>query len=84
MRYKVLKYDLVDVEIESVVLYYESISYDLGFKFESEVEKALDKLETSPIYILYLLIEYIEEYLLKGFRMFLSKTLRNFGFNLLF
>ena len=48
MRYKVLKYDLVDIETERVVLYYESISYDLGVKFENEVEKVLDKLETSP------------------------------------
>lgn len=50
MHYKVLKYDLVDFEIERVILYYESISYKLGIKFETEVEKALDKLETIPGY----------------------------------
>lgn len=50
MRYKVFKYELVDVEIERVVLYYETISYDLGLKFENEVERAFDKLETSAAY----------------------------------
>lgn len=48
MHYNVLKYDVVDFEIERVILYYESISYNLGLKFETEVEKALDRLETMP------------------------------------
>lgn len=50
MHYKVLKYNLVDFEIEKVILYYESISYNLGLKFETEVEKTLDKLEKTPEY----------------------------------
>ena len=42
-----LKYNIVDEEIIKVILYYESISYNLGLRFESEIEKALDKLETN-------------------------------------
>lgn len=41
---------MVDFEIERVILYYESISYNLGIKFETEVEKTLDKLENIPGY----------------------------------
>ena len=54
MHYEVLKYDVVDFEVERVILYYESLSYDIGIKFEKQVEKALDKLETSPAYYLML------------------------------
>ena len=50
MHYEVLKYNLVDFEIEKVILYYESISYNLGLRFETEVERTLDKLETTPEY----------------------------------
>ena len=54
MLYNVLKYDVVDDEIEKVVLYYESVSQDIGIRFETEVEKALDKLETKAEYFFYL------------------------------
>ena len=50
MVYNVLKYSIVDDEIIRAILYYESISYNLGLKFETEIEKALDKLETNPTY----------------------------------
>ena len=50
MLYSVIKYSIVDDEIEKVILYYEFASYNLGLRFESEVEKALDKLETNPGY----------------------------------
>lgn len=48
MLYDVLKYNIVDDEIEDVILYYESISYQLGLRFESAIEEALDNLETNP------------------------------------
>ncbi len=48
MPYDVLKYDLVDDEIEAVIVYYERISFELGLKFENEIEKALDHLENRP------------------------------------
>lgn len=48
MVYNVLKYSIVDDEIIRAILYYESISYNLGLKFETETEKALDKPETNP------------------------------------
>jgi len=35
MVYEVLKYSIVDDEIEKAILYYESISYDLGLRFEN-------------------------------------------------
>ena len=48
MLYEVLKYDIVDDEIEHVILYYEKISYQLGLTVENAIEKALDNLERSP------------------------------------
>jgi hypothetical protein len=48
MPYEVLKYDIVDDEIEYVVLFYERISYQLGVRFENAIENALDKLERNP------------------------------------
>lgn len=48
MPNRVLKYETVDDEIEAVILYYESISYELGLKFEAEIENALDHLENHP------------------------------------
>jgi hypothetical protein len=50
MRFEVFKYSLVDDEIEAVIVYYESISYSLGLRFEKEIESAFDKLETSADY----------------------------------
>lgn len=52
MLYEVIKYNIVDDEIEKAILYYESVSYDLGLRFEAEIEKALDKLETDAAYYL--------------------------------
>jgi len=48
MLYNVLKYSIVDDEIIRSIIYYESISYNLGLRFETEIEKALDKLERNP------------------------------------
>jgi hypothetical protein len=48
MPYEVLKYDCVDDEIEAVIIYYEGISYELGLKFETEIENALNHLERHP------------------------------------
>jgi len=48
--YNILKYSIVDDEIEYAILYYESVSYNLGLRFEREIEKALDKLETNAGY----------------------------------
>ncbi len=48
MLYEVLKYDIVDDEIEDVILYYENISYQLGHRFENAIQEALDNLETNP------------------------------------
>ena len=45
MAYNVLKYDVVDDEIEAVIIYYESISFGLGERFENEIENALTNLE---------------------------------------
>lgn len=47
MLYEVIKYNIVDDEIEKAILYYESVSYELGLRFETEIEKALDNLETN-------------------------------------
>ncbi|MGN6195540.1 MAG: hypothetical protein ACTHOB_11430 [Ginsengibacter sp.] len=50
MLFKVLKYDIVDLEVENVLLYYDSISTELGIRFQTEVERALDKLEINPAF----------------------------------
>ena len=52
MPYEIVKYSIVDDEIEKAIPYYESVSYDLGLRFENEIEKALDKLETDAAYYL--------------------------------
>ena len=54
MVYNVFKYSIVDDEIIRSILYYESVSYDLGLRFETEIEKALDKLESNPTFYLLL------------------------------
>ena len=41
---------VVDDEIERVILYYESVSYSLGLRFENEVENVFDKLESGADY----------------------------------
>ena len=48
MGYKILKYAVVDDEIVNAVIYYESVSPVLGLKFETNVDNALDELETNP------------------------------------
>ncbi len=50
MVYEVLKYQIVDEEIIITIIYYETISPQLALKFESQIEKALDELETNPEY----------------------------------
>lgn len=48
MPYNVLKYSFVDDEIEDVIVYYESISYELGLRVEQEIIRALNKLAHNP------------------------------------
>ncbi len=48
MIYEILKYDIVDDEIEDVILYYENNSYQLGLKVENALEETLDNLERNP------------------------------------
>ncbi len=48
MRYKLLKYSVVDDEIVNTIIYYEAISYSLALKFEIQINKAFDELETNP------------------------------------
>jgi hypothetical protein len=50
MSYEVLKYSIVDDEIVNAFLYYQSISYNLTLRFETEIEKVFDKLEKNPVY----------------------------------
>ena len=50
MVYNVFKYSIVDDEIIRAILYYDSVSYNLGLRFETQIEKALDKLERNPTY----------------------------------
>ena len=48
MGFNILKYDVVDDEIVAAIVYYESISPVLGLRFETNIEKAFDELETNP------------------------------------
>ena len=48
MVYNVLKYNIVDEEIEAAITYYEAISFELGKKFENAIEYTLDLLEKNP------------------------------------
>ena len=48
MVYKILKYDIVDIEIFNAIIYYESISMILSLKFETNINLALDSLEINP------------------------------------
>ncbi len=67
MLYEVFKYDLVDDEIEKAILYYESVSIELGIRFEAEVEKALDSLETGAAHYLNLEDNKHRRILIEGF-----------------
>ncbi len=67
MLYEVIKYDIVDDEIEKAIVYYESVSYELGLRFELEIEKALDKLETDPAYYFNLEDKKHRRILIEGF-----------------
>ncbi|HEY5368910.1 MAG TPA: hypothetical protein VIJ75_07955 [Hanamia sp.] len=69
MLYNILKYSIVDDEIEYAILYYESVSYNLGLRFEREIEKALDKLETNAGYYFILGDKSTDEYPLRDFLM---------------
>lgn len=48
MVYKILKYDIVDIEIFNAIIYYEPISMILSLKFETNINLALDCLEINP------------------------------------
>jgi len=48
MNYKILKYEIVDDEILSAVIYYDSISPALGLRFEKNIDNAFDELEKNP------------------------------------
>ncbi len=50
MPFNIIKYDIVDDEVETAILYYESVSFDLGLRFEKEMENALVNLEQNPAY----------------------------------
>lgn len=67
MLYKVLKYNIVDEEIIKAIVYYESVSYKLGLRFENEIEKALDKLETDAAYYFNLEDKKHRRILIEGF-----------------
>jgi|GEM_PF-1693325 len=54
MLYNVLKYNVVDDEIEEVIKYYESISVELGLKVEKEIIATLNKLTTKASHYFYL------------------------------
>jgi hypothetical protein len=77
MLYNVLKYDIVDEEIEKVILYYESISFQLGIKFETEIEKALDSLETNAEYYFNLDDKIHRRIPIEGFPYALIYTIEN-------
>ena len=53
MAFNLVKYDIVDEEIIIAISYYESISYDLGIRFENEIEKALDKIQANAQFYQY-------------------------------
>lgn len=67
MLYEVVKYHIVDDEIEKAILYYESVSYELGLMFETEIEKTLDKLETDAAYYFNLEDKKHRRILIEGF-----------------
>lgn len=50
MVYNRLKYSIVDDEIIRAILHYNSVSYNLGLRFENEIEKAFNQLEKNPIF----------------------------------
>jgi plasmid stabilization system protein ParE len=67
MGYKLLKYAIVDDEIIHAIAYYESIAPSLGLRFEENVEKALDELETNPEYFFNLEDKKHRRIVIKGF-----------------
>lgn len=48
MVYRVVIYSIVYDEIIAAIQHYESINLNLGQRFESTIQKALDKLENHP------------------------------------
>ena len=53
MVYNVLKYNIVDDEIEAVIAYYESLSINLGIRAENEMLSSLLHLKNhAPNYLL--------------------------------
>lgn len=78
MLCEVFKYDIVDDEIERAILYYESVSYELGLRFETEVKRALDHLEKGAAHYLNLEDKLHRRILIEGFpdgRMVIVKIL---------
>lgn len=67
MLYEVVKYNIVDDEIEKAILYYESVSFELGLRFETEIEKAFDNLEKNALYYFNLEDKKHRRILIEGF-----------------
>ena len=67
MLYKVSKFNIVDDEIEEVIKYYESISYELGIKVENEIFAALNILTSRPLHYFYLSDKIHRRIIIEGF-----------------
>jgi len=48
MLYKVIRVDLVKLDVEEALDFYDSISPDLGMRFENDIRNTFKKLEKSP------------------------------------
>jgi hypothetical protein len=67
VAFNLVKYNIVDEEIIIAISYYESISYNLGVKFENEIEKALDKIQINAHFYHTLEDNYHRRILIEGF-----------------
>lgn len=67
MRKKLIKYSSVDDEIVAVSAYYFYISPEISFKFDFEVNRALDKLEENPFAFFNISIRPYRRIVIKGF-----------------
>ena len=54
MQYRVLKYNVVDDEIEQVIIYYRRISDELGDRIQNAILNALYDLQTNAHHYLLL------------------------------
>lgn len=48
MAYKVIKAEIVKKDVVEALDYYDSISFDLGNRFEAELENTFDEIENAP------------------------------------